>query len=165
VFLLRAAAWAAWVEGCAQPGVAVAGLAGAASVAGLVGARADRGPGDEVLAASEDAHVEAALGDQHLRGARLDAGDGAEQLDELGVGGGRRLGAGVEGGDCVVEGVDVGEQTGDEDAVVGGVEAAGERLLEVRDLRPQPALGELGEGGRVAQPAEQRLRIVGAETE
>src|SRR6266542_3511427 len=52
-------------EGCAQPGVAGAGLAGAASVAGLVGAGADTGPGDEVLAASEDAHVDAALGDQH----------------------------------------------------------------------------------------------------
>src|SRR6266508_1021093 len=108
-------------EGCAQPGVAVAGFAGEASVAGLVGAGADRGPGDEVLAASEDAHVDAALGDQHLRGAQLDAGDGADQLDELGVGGGCRLDAGVEGEDGVVEGVDLGEQTGDQDAVVGGV--------------------------------------------
>src|SRR6266542_4222101 len=55
--------------------------------------------------------------------------------------------------------VDLGEQAGDQDAVVGGVEAAGERLLELRDLRPQSALGELGERGRVAHPAEQRLRV------
>src|SRR2546425_8329824 len=45
----------------AQPAVAVAGLAGAASAAGGVDAGADRGPGDEVLGAAEDARVDAAL--------------------------------------------------------------------------------------------------------
>ena len=34
----------------------------------------------------EDAHVESALGDQHLRRALADARDGAEQLDHFGVG-------------------------------------------------------------------------------
>src|SRR5215218_5578142 len=107
--------------GCAQPAVAVAGFAGAASVAGLVGAGADRGPGDEALGVAEDAHVESALGDQDLGDVAFHARDRGEQLDQLGVGGGGD--ARVERGNCLVERVDVGEQAGDEDAVVGGVEA------------------------------------------
>src|SRR6266536_4068519 len=79
----------------AQPAVAAAGFAGAASAARLVGAGADRGPGDEVAGGREDAHVEAALGDQHLGGVAADAGDRAEQLDELGVGRERELDAGI----------------------------------------------------------------------
>src|SRR6266702_1958197 len=139
----------------AQPGVAVASFAGAASVAGLVGVGADRGPGDEPLGAAENAHVEAALGDQHLGDVAFHARDGGEQVDQLGVGGGSD--AGVERGNCLVERVDVGEQAGDEDAVVGGVEAVGQRLGELRDLRPQPAFGEFGEAGGAADAAEQRL--------
>ncbi len=96
----------------AQPGVAVASFAGAASVAGLVGVGADRGPGDEPLGAAENAHVEAALGDQHLGDVAFHARDGGEQVDQLGVGGGSD--AGVERGNCLVERVDVGEQAGDE---------------------------------------------------
>jgi hypothetical protein len=105
----------------------------------------------------EDAHVEAALGDQHPRGVDVDAGDRAEQLDELGVGLGGGRAAGVERGDRLVERVDVGEQTGDEHAVVGELEAVGERLLQLRDLRPQPGFGERGQLGRVADPGEQRF--------
>ena len=81
-----------------------------------------------MLGGGEDAHVEAALGDQHAGGVDADAGDGAEQLDELGVGLGGGRDAGVEGGNRLVERVDVGEQSGDEDAVVGELEAIGERL-------------------------------------
>jgi hypothetical protein len=97
---------------------------------------ADGRPGDEVLGASEDADVEAALGDQHPRGVEVDAGDRAEQLDELGVGLGGGRDAGVEGGDRLVERVDVGEQTGDEHAVVGELEAVGERPLAVAGSSP-----------------------------
>ena len=61
-----------------------------------------------MLGASEDAHVEAALGDQAAGGVDVDAGDGAEQLDELGVRLGRDRDASVEGGDRLVERVDVG---------------------------------------------------------
>jgi hypothetical protein len=63
------------------------------------------------------------------------------------VGLGRRLEASLERGERLVERVDVGEQTSDEHAVVGDVEPVGERLPELRDLRPQPALGELGQLG------------------
>ena len=35
----------------------------------------------------EQRHVQAAFGDQDLGGVRLDAGDGAQQFDDLGVGG------------------------------------------------------------------------------
>jgi hypothetical protein len=53
----------------------------------------------------EHGHVETALGDQDLRGVCLDAGDCAQQLDDLGVWGehdldplGEVLQRGVEGG-------------------------------------------------------------------
>jgi hypothetical protein len=73
----------------------------------------------------------------------------------VGLGGG--CDAGVEGADRLVERVDVGEQTGDEHAVVGELEAVGERFLQPRDLRPQPAFRELGQLGRVADTGKQRF--------
>src|SRR6266508_1983693 len=87
----------------AQPAGAVSRLAGAAPTAGGVDARADAGPGDEMLGASEDAHVDAALGDQDARGVDADAGDGAKQLDQLGVWFGGGFDASVERGDRLVE--------------------------------------------------------------
>jgi hypothetical protein len=58
--------------------------------------------------------------------------------------------AGIERGDRLVERVDVGEQTGDEDAVVGEFETVGERLTQLRDLRPQvsPSRGRPAPPGR-----------------
>src|SRR6266536_847801 len=53
-----------FVQRFAQPTVAVTGSAGAPSAARLVDAGADSGPGDEVLGAGEDAHVDPPLGDQ-----------------------------------------------------------------------------------------------------
>src|SRR6266536_2096300 len=45
----------------------------------------------------------------------------------------------------------------DQDAVVGELEPVRERLLQLRDLRPQLPFRELGEDDRVADTAEQRL--------
>jgi len=46
----------------------------------------------------------------------------------------------------------------DQDAVVGELEPVRERLLQLRDLRPQLPFRELGEDDRVADAAEQRLQ-------
>ncbi len=64
--------------------------------------------------AGKDAHVDAALGDQDPRCVDPDAGDGEEQFDQLGVGFAGGADAGVEGGDRLLERLDVGEQPGDE---------------------------------------------------
>jgi hypothetical protein len=105
----------------------------------------------------EDRHVDAALGDQHLRRAQLDAGDRAEELDRLGL---RLCDVGdalIEGFDREVEAVDVGEQLHDEHAVMGEIEAVRERLAQLRDLRAEPATRELGQLGRVGDPSQQGL--------
>jgi hypothetical protein len=57
----------------------------------------------------EDGHVQAALGDQDLRGVCLDARDCAEQLDDVGVRGERELDPLTEVLQRGVEGVDVRE--------------------------------------------------------
>jgi hypothetical protein len=90
-------------------------------------------------------HIESALGDQHLRGVRLDAGDRAQQLDDLGVRFEDELDPFGEVLQRGVERVDVREQLRDHDPVVLDREAAGERLFELRDLEAHPGLGELGE--------------------
>jgi hypothetical protein len=70
----------------------------------------------------------------------------------MGLGG--RRDASIEGGDGLVERIDVSEQAGDEDAVVGELETIGERLPQLRDLRPQPRFREFGQLGRVADTGE-----------
>ena len=51
----------------------------------------------------------------------------------------------AEVGDRGVERVDVREQLRDHHAVVLDLEAAGERLAQLRDLLAHPGLGQLGE--------------------
>jgi hypothetical protein len=55
-------------EIAAEPGVALAGGAGGVLPAGLDGARGEFRPGDEVAGGGEDAHVQADLGEDDLRG-------------------------------------------------------------------------------------------------
>src|SRR5438552_6890891 len=105
----------------------------------------------------EHAHVDAALGDQDLRDPYADAGDRAQELDQIGVRCGRDPDPGLDVSDRLVERVDVGEQPRDENAVVVDVEPASERLLKLRDLLPHPTLGELGQDGRVGDAREERL--------
>jgi hypothetical protein len=64
----------------------------------------------------------------------LDAGDCADELDQLGEGLGRFDDAGIERSDSLVERVDMREQAGDEDAVVGELEAVCQCLAQLRDL-------------------------------
>ena len=92
-------------------------------------------------------------------GALLDAGDRAEQLNRFGERGDLRLDHGGELGDRLVEVVDVGEDAADDQRVLC-VEAALERLAQLRQLGAQLALGELGEhvwvGGAGDQGGEHR---------
>ena len=88
------------------------------------GARGSAGPGREVPDRWEHGHVQAALGDQDLRGVRLDAGDRAQQLDDLGVRGEHELDPLAQVLQRRVERVDVREQLRDHDPVVLDLEAA-----------------------------------------
>ena len=97
------------------------------------------------LSVGKTRHVGADLGDDHLGGAPLNAGDRAEQLN------GRR-----ERGDLLLDRVGEPRRSARRGSRCGRgsrrsrracmmVEAALERLLQRGDLRAQPALGELGE--------------------
>src|SRR6266508_5089056 len=140
-----------------EPFGAVAGLAGAAFAGGAVVAGALAGPAGEVALAWELAHVGADLGQDRLGGTPLDAGERAEQLNRFGERGELLLDAGREQLDLLVEEIEVGEDGGDDQRVLG-VEAADERLLERRDLRAQLAPGELGEQLRVGAAGDERLQ-------
>ena len=97
-----------------------------------------------MLGRREYAHVGPDLRHDHLRGAPLNPGDRAQQLNgslERGDLLPDRLG---EARDLLVEEVDVGEDRPDPDGVQS-VEAALERLPERRQLGAQAALGELGQ--------------------
>ncbi len=76
----------------------------------------------------EHGHVEPAFGDQDLGGVCLNAGDRAQQLDDVGVRSEHELDPLGEVLQCGVERVDVREQLGDHDPVVLDREAARERL-------------------------------------
>ncbi len=111
-----------------EPFGALACAARFAFAAGLVVAGALAGPGGEVVLGGEPAHVGADLGDHDLSGARLDAGDRAQELN------GRRERAQLFLDRCreplflLIEEVEVGEDRGDDKRVVR-VETAFQRLV------------------------------------
>jgi len=78
-------------------------------------------------------HVKAALGDQNLRCVGLHAGDRAQQLDHVLVRGENELDPFAEVLDGGIERVDVREQLRDHHRLVLDLEAAGERLRQLRD--------------------------------
>jgi len=82
----------------------------------------------------EHAHVEPALGDDDLRGVRLDAGDRAQQLDDVGMRGEHELDPLGQVLQLGIERVDVRQQLRDHHAVMLDREAALQRLAELRDL-------------------------------
>jgi hypothetical protein len=71
-----------------------AGSSETAATGGFVVSGAGAGQCGEVPRCREQAHVQAALGDQDLGGVRLDAGHREQQLDDLGAGSGRTSGGG-----------------------------------------------------------------------
>jgi hypothetical protein len=106
----------------------------------------------------EHSLVDPALCDQHLRGAHGHAGNRADEVDQLCKRSSLTLDASVEAGKRLVECVDVSEQAGDKDTVMGNVEAVCKRLLQRGDLCTQPAASELRQLIRVADAAEKRLQ-------
>jgi hypothetical protein len=101
-------------------------------------------------------HVTAAFGDEHLGGASADAGDGLESIDDLAEALGQLDDVIVQGGDGRLEPVDVLEQLPQMDRMVG-FEAAVECTDELGDLRAHPALGHLGEHGRITFACDERI--------
>jgi hypothetical protein len=89
--------------------------------------------------------IQAALGDQYLRGVLLDAGDRAQQLDDVSVRGKHEFDPLAQVLQRSVQRVDVREQLGDHNPVVLDLKATPERLAQLRDLRPHLAFGELSE--------------------
>src|SRR5262249_39150174 len=143
-------------EDAFEVGVAFGDPAGLGAVAGLDGARAEPGPGDQVGGGGEAGHVEADLGDDDVGGVPGDAGDLGEPVDG-GQGRGVRAAAGLRAGGAV--GVD---------ALSGGdradqlIEAGGELVdlaAEAVDLGEQDR-GELAVV--VIEPAGQSLDQGGA---
>jgi hypothetical protein len=106
----------------------------------------------------EAAHVKPALGDQHLRGAHRHPGDRAQQLDDPLVWSEQLLDLLVQHRDRVIERVDVRDQLGDDDPMMVNLEAALERLSELRNLRAHPALRQLRQRLGLAHTGEQRLQ-------
>jgi len=76
----------------------------------------------------ELAHVRADLGHDDLRCPSVDPGDGVQQRHLLGVGSDQLLDPRREGGDGLVQVVDVGQDLGDQQPVMVGPEPAGQRL-------------------------------------
>ena len=110
----------------------------------------------------EDRHVGADLGDDVLRGAGLDPAQRAQQLN-----GGLeraqllldRVGQPL---DLLIEEVQVRQDRADQQRPAG-VEAALERLLELRDLLAQLAPGQLGQDLRVGRARAERVEHVPAD--
>ena len=87
---------------------------------------------------------------QHLGRPAAHPGDGVQPLQRL-LDRAQSLGdLGAQPGDLLVEEVDVGQVRRQQEAVVGA-DAPGQRPLQLRPLRPQPALGQLGQRGRVGR--------------
>jgi hypothetical protein len=106
-------------------------------------------------------HVCAGLGDNDLGGAQPDPGDGLEPRDDVGTVGGELHDPFIEGGDRLVEPVDVVEQLTQLHRMMLG-EAAVERPDEFGDLGTHPPVGHLGQHRRVAPTRDQRLDHVAA---
>ena len=89
----------------------------------------------------ELAHVRADLGHDDLRGPLVDPGDGVQQRHLLSERADHLLDPCREGGDGLVQVVDVGQDLGDQQPVMVGPEPAGQGLPQRRQLGPEPALG------------------------
>jgi len=108
-----------------------------------------------VLVGREHAHVGADLGDQHLGGAALDAGDRAQQLNRRLERVNLLLDPTGQRVDVLLEFLDVREHPLEQEGVVLG-EAVGERLAQLRQLLAQLALGQLGERLGIRLALDQR---------
>lgn len=107
------------------------------------------------MGGGEAGHVRTGLGHDHLGNLLPDPGDGLEQV-ELVLPRPAGLGDhGVQLGDRAVDVIEPVQESGDQPGVVG-VEVSGQRLGQLRNLDPHPALGHLREHPRVAFAGDHR---------
>ena len=104
----------------------------------------------------EAAHVRPDLAQQHLGGAAVDARDRVQQLKLTRERARELLDPLRQGGDRLVEEVDLGEHLSHEQRVVAG-EPALERFAQRGDLLAQRALGQLGEHVGIVSAGDQRV--------
>ena len=114
------------------------------------------GPAGELFVGREHAHVDADLGDDHLGGAPLNAGDRAQEFNGLLERGDLLPDRLSQRRDLPIKKIDVLEDRADPHGVEM-VKAALQRLLERRDLGAQPAARELGENLRIPRPVHERV--------
>jgi hypothetical protein len=101
-------------------------------------------------------HVDADLADDALGSAALDAGDRAQQFNRQRERADLLLDHHAELLDLLIEEIDVAQDRSDPQPVMG-VEVAGQRLLELADLRPQPPDGELREHVGIGLAGDERV--------
>src|SRR5215472_3192812 len=144
-------------EGLAQDPVREAGAAAQALAGTLVVARAEARPGGRMARGGKAAHVTAEFRDDRLRGAAGHPRDGVEARDRVGLGGGARRDAAITGRDGLVEELDVAQELGEQEAVMGR-DAPSERLGERRAFAPQAPLGQLRQLRGGTRAGDQRLQ-------
>ena len=126
----------------AQPGASLARLAAVALARALVVARTHPGPGREVVARSGNACMSPISATSASATCSPDAGDRVQTRNRL-VARAHALGdLGADPGDRRVEEVDVRQLLGPPGSA-DGADAPDQRLLQLRDLLPQPPLGQL----------------------
>ena len=145
------------LERRAQPGRSLAGRGRLALARALVVARAQTCPGCEVRSGGKHGHVNARLGEDRLRGACCQPGDGLDERRGLGQRHHGLVDACIERGDVGVERVDQGQVLLQEEGVMGS-EVTHQGLAERSPLLAEQALGELGEEGRIGDARTQRVQ-------
>ncbi len=106
------------------------------------------------LAVGEPGHVGTGLGDHHISGQGADPRDSADQVAEPLKGLDHHLDPVGQGLDRCGMAVDqVKMHPGQEGVMLA--EPSGQRLGQFRDLRAQPPLGQIGQGGGVAVAGDQ----------
>src|SRR5262245_5749248 len=119
-----------------EPAIALPGLPGLVFAGAFVVAGADARPTREMPVARKDAHVHADLGDDHLRGATLDAVDGLKSGLFLGERRHQLLNPGAQGRHCLLEVIDVRHELCDQEGVMRA-KSANQRLAEGGQLLAQ----------------------------
>ena len=109
-----------------------------------------------MLRGGERGHVDADLGDQHLSGALLDAGDRHQQLTLAGERADPRLDLVREAVDRFVEEVNVREDLGDDHRVLV-VETSLEGFAERGELRAELSSREVGQHRWVGRSGDERV--------
>src|SRR6266851_6834114 len=148
VLLFRAGPGALHQQGL-EPGSALAHAVGSALASALVVARAQAGPGDEMAAGGEAAHVHSDLGDDASRSLLADAGNGGQQLRRLAKGAEIGLDLLIDLVDGSVDGVDLLEMKGKQEAVALG-DTAAQGFAQLLRCRLDAAVGQFGQPGRIA---------------